>query len=220
MTASAPTALASDVVSIVHDLRNPLATIHGGAEMLVDSILSQAQVQRIAVNMFRASVRMRELLEEFLDQGKRVAKQIEPSDIRELVNTAVDEIAARAEFQSVQIVQVVPEGLSIVVDRHRIHRVVVNLLVNALEAMPQGGRILISAVSGPCTVAIRVRDSGPGIAPEVANRLFQPFATAGKAHGIGLGLASSRQAVLDHDGEMWVESSLQGACFVVRLPLT
>jgi signal transduction histidine kinase len=217
--ASESTARASDVVSIVHDLRNPLATIHGGAEILAGSILSQTQVQRIGVNMYRASVRMRELLEEFLDQSRRAAKQMELSDLRELVTSAVDEIAARAELQSVDIVRVVPERLSILLDRHRIHRVLVNLLVNALEAMQHGGRIFISAVSSGRSVLIRVRDSGPGIAPEITDRLFQPFATAGKTDGIGLGLASSRQTVLDHDGEMWVEPSFQGACFAVRLPL-
>src|SRR5690242_8777851 len=82
-----------------------------------------------------------------------------------------------------------------------------------------GGRILISAVSKRHSILIRVRDSGTGIAPEIRDRLFQPFATAGKANGIGLGLALSRQAVLDHGGEMWAESSFKGACFAVRLPL-
>lgn len=104
-------------------------------------------------------------------------------------------------------------------DRRRIHRVLVNLLVNALEVMPHGGSIHISAISDQNSVLIRVRDSGPGIAPEIKDRLFQPFATAGKAHGVGLGLAFSRQAVLDHGGDMWAESSPQGACFAVRLPL-
>lgn len=113
-----------------------------------------------------------------------------------------------------------PEGLSIVLNRHRIHRVLVNLLANSLDVMPHGGRILISAISNRRSVFIRVRDSGPGIAPDIADRLFRPFVTAGKQNGIGLGLASSRQAVLHHGGEMWVESCRQGALFVVRLPLT
>lgn len=217
--ASKSSARASDLVSIVHDLRNPLATVHAGAEMLAGSVFSQPQVQRIAVNMYRASVRMRELLDEFLDESRRAAKQMEVSEVSELVTNAVDEIAARAEFQSVDIVRLVPERLPIVLDRHGIHRVLVNLLVNALEAMPDGGRILISAASNGRSVLIRVRDSGPGIAPELADRLFQPYATAGKTGGIGLGLASSRKTVLDHDGEMWAESSLRGACFVLRLPL-
>lgn len=217
---SEPAGTLSGVVSIVHDLRNPLATIHGSAEMLAHSNLSQVQVQRIARNLYGASVRMREMLEEFLDRSRGVEKDAEPSDVRELVASAVDKIAVSAEFQSVHIVQVVPEGLVIALDRQRIHRVLVNLLVNALEAMPGGGTIHISAVTDCQSVLIRVRDTGPGISPEMRGRLFQPFATAGKSSGIGLGLAFSRQAVMDHGGEMWTEPSPGGACFAFRLPTT
>lgn len=128
--------------------------------------------------------------------------------------------AVSAEFKSVQIVQAIPEGLLIPLDRRRMHRVLVNLLVNALEAMPDGGTVRISAVSGDGFVLIKVRDSGPGIAPEIRDRLFQPFTTSGKAGGLGLGLFFSRQAVIDHGGEMWAESSRLGACFAVRLPRT
>jgi signal transduction histidine kinase len=206
------------VVSIVHDLRNPLATIHGSAELLVRNSLSQLQVHRIARNMYCASVRMRELLEEFLDQSR--AQEVEVCDVCELVNRAIEKIALSAEFQSIGIMREVPEGLEIIADRHRIHRVLVNLLVNAIEAMPTGGAIHISAISDPNWVLIKVRDTGSGIVPEIRGRLFQPFATAGKANGIGLGLAFSRQAVIDHGGEMWVESSRQGACFAFRLPRT
>jgi len=218
--ASEQTGSQSADASIVHDLRNPLAAIHASAETLVRSRLSQPQVHRIARNMYRASVRIRELLEEFLDRSRGAETRVEPSDVRELVTSAVDKIAVSAEFQSVHIVQVVPEGLVIALDRHRIHRVLVNLLVNALEVMPNGGTIHISAVSKRRSVLIQVRDTGPGIAPEIRGRLFQPFATAGKANGIGLGLAFSRQAVIDHGGEIWAESSPRGACFAFCLPRT
>jgi signal transduction histidine kinase len=114
----------------------------------------------------------------------------------------------------------VPERVAITLDRNRMERVLVNLLVNSLQAMPRGGSIHLSAVADCRSVVIRIRDSGPGIHPEIRHRLFQPFATAGKADGIGLGLAFSRQAVLDHGGEMWAEPNSEGACFAVRLPLT
>jgi signal transduction histidine kinase len=123
-----------------------------------------------------------------------------------------------AEIQSVDIVQAVPDGVMTVLDRHRIHRVLMNLLVNALEAMPDGGTLHISAVSDRASVLIRVRDTGPGIAPEIRSRLFEPFATVGKANGLGMGLAFARQAVIDHGGDIGTESSDQGACFAIRLP--
>lgn len=210
----------SAVMSIVHDLRNPLATIHGSAEMLVGSRLSQPQVHRIARNMYCASVRMRELLEEFLERSRVAENEREPSDICELVASAVEKVAISAEFQSVHIAQVVPEGLIVTLDRPLMRRVLVNLLVNALEVMPNGGIINVSAISDERSVLIRVRDTGPGITPEIRRRLFQPFATAGKETGIGLGLAFSRQAVIDHGGKIWAQSIHQGACFAVRLPRT
>jgi signal transduction histidine kinase len=206
--------------AIVHDLRNPLAAIHSSAEMLIGSRLSHPQVHRLARNMYCASVRMRELIEEFLDRSRDAENKIERSDVRTLVASAVDKIAASAELQSVHIAQVVPEGLVIAVDRHRIRRVLVNLLVNALEVLPYGGTIKISAVSDRRSVLIRVRDTGPGIPPEIRGRLFQPFATAGKANGIGLGLASSREVVVEHGGQIWAALSRRGACFVIRLPRT
>ncbi len=219
--ASEPMNRFSTVASIVHDLRNPLATIHGSAEMLVDSRLSQAQVQRIARNVYCASLRMRELLAEFFDRSRSEEKDPQLSDVRELVTSAVGKIALSAEFQSVHIVQVIPEGLVLTLDLHRMHRVLVNLLVNALEVMPNGGTIHISAASIGRSVVFRVRDTGPGITPEIRDRLFQPFVTAGKANGVGLGLAFSRQAVIDQGGDMWVEPSPNGgACFAFRLPRT
>ena len=130
----------------------------------------------------------------------------------------MDKIAVAAEGQSVRIVRNVPENLVITLDRQRIERVLVNLLVNSLEAMPGGGSIRITAISERGSVLIQVRDTGPGIAPEMRDRLFRAFATSGKAGGLGLGLALSRQAVLDHGGEMWAESPTEGACFSVSLP--
>jgi signal transduction histidine kinase len=86
--------------------------------------------------------------------------------------------------------------------------------------MPNGGTINISASSDQRSVLIRVRDTGPGITPEIRPRLFEPFVTAGKANGLGLGLAFSQQVVNDHGGKIWVEPTRRGACFALRLPRT
>ena len=216
--ASDQTASVSEVESFAHDLRNPLAAIHVSAEMLVRSSLSRPQVHRLARNMYCASVRIRELLEQCLDQRRHAERRFEVADLRDVVAGAVERIAVSAEFQSVRIVQDIAAGLLVSMDRQRMRRVLVNLLVNALEVMPHGGTIHISAVSGRRSVLLRVRDTGPGISPEIRNRLFQPFATAGKTHGLGLGLAFSRQVAIDHGGEIWAESARRGACFVIRLP--
>jgi signal transduction histidine kinase len=209
-----------EITSIVHDLRNPLSTIRGSVEILISSRLSETQIHRIARNMYGASVRMQELLDEFQSRYRRTDKGVEPSALGELVTSAVDKIALVAEDQLVQIVQNVPEDLVITLDRQRIQRVLVNLFVNALDAMPNGGTIRISAIAERHLVLIKVRDTGPGIDPKIRDRIFQPFATAGKAAGLGLGLAFSRQAVIDHGGQMWVELGSPGACFAFCLPRT
>jgi two-component system, NtrC family, sensor histidine kinase HydH len=82
--------------------------------------------------------------------------------------------AVSAELRSVHIVEVVPEGLVITLDRHRMRRVLVKLFVNTLEVMPSGGTIRISAVSDCRYVLIEVRDTGPGFPPAIRDRLFRP----------------------------------------------
>jgi signal transduction histidine kinase len=215
-----PAGLTPEIASFIHDLRNPLSAIHGSAELLVGLRLSEPQIHRIARNLYGASVRMKELVEEMLMRCRGTDKKLESSDLRHLVISAVDKIGLIAEAQSVRIVHNVPENLIITMDRRRIERVLVNLFVNALDVMPAGGTIRISAIPERYKVLVKVRDTGPGIAPEIRDRLFQPFATAGKTDGLGLGLAFSRQSVLDHGGQMWVETSSQGACFAFCLPST
>jgi len=210
----------SEILYMVHDLRNPLSAIRSSAELLIRSSLSEPQIHRIASNLYGASVRMNELIEEFLLRHQALEKRAEPIRVRDLVAGAVDKIAGIAESQSVEIIQEVPESLAIEVDRHRFQCVLVNLFVNALEVMPDGGTIRIAAIPDRHSVRLEVSDTGPGIDPEIRGRLFQPFATAGKENGLGLGLALSRQTVIDLGGEIWAEPSGDSTCFAVRLPRT
>lgn len=206
--------------SIVHDLRNPLASIYGGAEMLMDSRLSEAQVRRLARNMYDASCHIRQMLQDLLDLGRPGSNRRQPANLREVVDGAVETLALQAESQSVRIVVDVPNDLPADLDSRRIERVVANLIGNALEAMPKGGEIRISAVRDGEWALVMVRDTGPGIPAEIRDRLFQPFGASHKGGGMGLGLALSRQAVLDHGGDMWAEAAAEpGACLKFRLPL-
>jgi signal transduction histidine kinase len=205
--------------SIVHDLRNPLAAIYGGAEMLVDGDLPPAHVKRLAGNIYRASRRIQELLQDLLNvsRGKTAAPEI--CRLREVALAACDSLAAAADVQGVRVDVSIPPEIEVPLERSRMERAFVNLVGNALEAMPGGGEIRISAILERSSVVVQVEDTGPGIAPEIRSSLFQPFVSAGKRNGLGLGLALTRQTVLEHGGDMWVESeSGHGARFKFRLP--
>jgi signal transduction histidine kinase len=204
--------------SIVHDLRNPLATIYGGAEMLLYSQLSEAQIRRLAGNMFGASKRIEELLQDLLDVGRGKSGEVSLCDLREIAAAVAGSLESAAAAQRVRIEVDTPEGLELPLERRRIERVFLNLIGNAIEAMPGGGSIAVSAVAAPDSVVVTVRDTGPGIPTEIRSRLFQPFVTARKKNGLGLGLALARQAVVDHGGDMWADSSASGASFMFRLP--
>jgi signal transduction histidine kinase len=207
--------------SIVHDLRNPLAAIYGGAEMLMDEQLSSAQVQRLAGNIYRSSRRMQELLQELVDTGRGRGTGAEMCRLKEVVAAAYEVYAPAADAQSVTVRIQVPEEIELPLERARMERVFLNLIDNALGAMPAGGRLEIAAEANGQSVVVRVEDTGPGIAPEVRLELFHPFVTAGKKNGVGLGLAFSHQTVLDHGGELWADPSPgPGAKFFIRLPLT
>ena len=104
-------------------------------------------------------------------------------------------------------------------ERARMERVFANLFENAIDAMHSGGQISIRLLpDGDKNIVVCVEDTGPGINPALRSRLFQPFVTAGKKNGLGLGLALSRQTLLDHGGDMWAEANGPGARFCLRLP--
>ena len=206
--------------SIVHDLRNPLAAIYGGAEMLVDADLPPAHVKRLAGNIYRASRRIQELLQDLLNVSRGKTRAPEFCRLREVASAACDALATAAETQGVAIFQEIPPEIELPLDRSRMERAFVNLIGNALEAMPDGGEVRITARIDRDAALVEVGDNGPGIAPEIRSKLFQPFVSAGKRNGLGLGLALSRQTVLEHGGDMWVESTPgRGARFLFRLPL-
>jgi signal transduction histidine kinase len=207
--------------SIVHDLRNPLAAVYGGAEMLVDSELTAPQVKRLAANIYRASRRIQELLQDLLNVSRGSARGAEICKLREVAEAGCQSLLAAADTQRVHLQVEIPEAIELPLERNRMERVFANLAGNALEMMPDGGRILISASAENGFVVVEVRDTGPGIAPEIRDNLFEPFVSAGKKSGLGLGLALARQTVLDHGGDMWAESgAVGGACFRLRLPVT
>lgn len=211
--------IARMATSIVHDLRNPLAAIYGGAEMMVDGDLNETQMRRVAQNIYRSSRVIKDLLQELSDVSRGRLQAPERCLLREVVGAAVEAQTPLAEQQNVKIDWSIDPAIEVVLERARMERVFVNLLNNALEAMPAGGSITVDARHAADQVTVRVSDTGPGIPPEIRKKLFEPFVRSGK-NGLGLGLALSRRTVQAHGGDLLVENgSSGGACFCVCLPL-
>jgi signal transduction histidine kinase len=206
--------------SIVHDFRNPLAAIYGGAEMLVDSELSPAQSKRLALNIYHASRRIQDLLNDLLNISGGRGKPREECRLIDVVASAKEAVMPMADSHDVSIIVDVADEIELRLERARMERVFVNLMTNAIEAMVNGGEIRITASMQAHQVIIGVDDTGPGIPHEIHSQLFRPFTSAGKKNGLGLGLVLSRQTVLDHGGDLLlVEKSEPGAHFQMRLPL-
>jgi signal transduction histidine kinase len=206
--------------SIVHDLRNPLAAIYGGAEMLVDRELSSDQVRRLAKNIYRSSRTIQELLQDLTGVAGGKTQAFEMCKLRDIVLAANQACSATAESQGVTVEIDIDEADEIPMQRFRIERVFLNLIGNAMEAMPGGGTIRISARRQGHFEIIRVEDTGPGVSPQIRESLFQPFVSFGKSNGLGLGLSFSRQTMLDHGGDLFLDPSCErGARFVLKLPL-
>lgn len=205
--------------SMVHDLRNPLAAIYSGAEMLVDGEgMPASYTQRIASNIYRSSRQVLTLLDDLMGLVRGSAPAPEICRIGEIVEDAWAGNAVEAERSGIRFSMTADPLAEASVSRARVERVFSNLFANAIEAMRGGGRIDVQVTrAGDCVEAI-VADNGPGIPRAIHENLFQPFTTSGKSNGLGLGLALSRQTMLDHGGNLTLEPSRSGARFRVVLP--
>ena len=202
--------------SIVHDLRNPLSAICGSAELLVTANLDPEQTRRVAANIRRAGEQMKNLLTSIVSVAKGRTDDIQSCKLNEILSAACD-AAGIARRDDINVIINASEEIELWMDQLRMERVFLNLITNAMEAIPSAGTICITASEADNRIQVIVEDTGPGIPAEIRCRLFEPFATAGKKDGLGLGLACSRQAVRDHGGDLWAEPS-RGARFVMWLP--
>lgn len=138
--------------------------------------------------------------------------------LRRLVADVCDSFQPQFAAQGVALELDVAPLLRPVLDEHLLRRALVNLIRNALEAQPHGGRVVVTAVDGPGALEIEVADDGPGLSDDAAQRLFQPFATT-KQHGVGLGLAVVDRVASAHGGEVSATNCPEGgAAFTLRFP--
>lgn len=188
--------------------------------MLVDAELSAEQRDRLAMTIYGASRRIQALLQDLLDVSRGMSKPLEACSLLEIVLAARDQLLQSAIAHSVEIRVEIASSIDVIASRERVERVFANLIENAIDAMTDGGTVSISARVELREAVVLVEDTGPGISEQAWQNLFRPFASYGKKNGLGLGLALSRQVLLDHGGDLWVEKQASsGARFTMRIPI-
>jgi signal transduction histidine kinase len=208
--------------SVAHEVRNPLTSI----KMLVDAALRTKNRKPLTgedLQVIRGEVvRLEQTVQGLLDFTRLPAPERRALDLGNAIQQAIDLVSPRARQQGVEISASRNETpLSVDADRSQLHTVLVNILLNALDVMPNGGSLTVSLERTQDQEArIAVSDTGPGISPDMFKRLFTPFASS-KPTGTGLGLSISRRIIEEHGGRISAKNRERtGACFVITLPLS
>jgi two-component system sensor histidine kinase PilS (NtrC family) len=222
-------AVAELSASLAHEIKNPLASIRSSVEQLARAVSAGDDERFLAQLVLRESDRLSRLLNEFLEFSRVRVTQSQPVDLAAIVCSAVDVVRQHPACTAETDIQVHGSAPPIEGDEDLLHRIVANLLLNAVQAA--GGRVHVSVelraadpsdlptgVGLDAAVLLRVSDDGPGIPAELLDRLFDPFVT-GRAGGSGLGLAVVQRAVQAHRGIILVDSVPErGTTFTILLP--
>ncbi len=210
---------------LAHELKNPLFPLQLTVENLVRAReLSEEEFDEV----FRESTatlgmeigNLKTIIGRFSDFSKMPKPELERIDAKDVIARVCSlyEGAATHEAKIDFVTEIAGEPMAIMVDPELLHRALSNLMLNAMDAMPHGGKLTISARPQGANIEIRVADTGEGLTPEECERLFTPYYTT-KVHGTGLGLAIVQSVVADHGGTITVESHAgSGATFIITLP--
>ncbi len=208
-----------------HALENPLFPLQLTVENLVRArALSAEEFDEV----FRESTatlgmeiaNLKTIIGRFSDFSKMPKPELERIDAKDVIERvrSLYEGAASREAKIDFETEVTQEAMPMMADPEMLHRALSNLVLNAMDAMPNGGKLTVSARRQGSNVEIRVADTGEGLTQEECERLFTPYYTT-KLHGTGLGLAIVQSVVADHGGKITVESQAgSGATFIITLP--
>lgn len=205
---------------IAHEINEPLAVILGYSEL----VLSEAKLPKAAHDdlqkVITAAMHAREIVRKLMLFSRQVPPSMEIVDINKLIRDGFYFMENRCAHQEVQIVRNLEPGLpEVYADPSQLHQVIVNLLVNALQAMPKGGLISISTRKVKESVEIKIADTGTGMDAETLKKIFLPFFTTKDVdEGTGLGLSVVHGIISAHHGEIKVESTPgKGSVFTIYL---
>lgn len=205
---------------VAHEIRNPLTAV----KLLVQSMRIKGTGAGSAENLRVVEeevVRMEDTIQQLLDFARPPKPRRLRANLTQLVERAVNLVRGRGQEASISFALDLPTTCEMTCDPEQLHQVFVNLLLNAIDAMPNGGtlgvRVCMPSGKGH-EVSVVVEDDGSGISPQVMEHVFEPFVTT-KSRGTGLGLAITRRMVEEHKGTIVAENRLpHGARFTVLLP--
>jgi two-component system sensor histidine kinase HydH len=211
---------------LAHEIRNPLSTIKGSAEMLLKNVGTDSAVSHELAGFISSEVdRTNALVTRFLDFARPLELHLEKTELAEVIDEAVAQVEKHTPPLDVSIYKnYSPDIPPFLLDRQLIERVLYNLLLNAAQASPPQGSVTVKTRQADdtvesSTVEIAVIDRGAGIAPKDRESIFNPFFTT-KSSGVGLGLAIVSKIVDEHGGQITVESEPgAGSVFRVLLPI-
>jgi two-component system, NtrC family, sensor histidine kinase PilS len=215
--------------SLAHEIKNPLASIRSSVEQLARSTRTNPDEKFLAGLIVRESDRLSRLLSEFLDFSRVRVTEYRPLDLHQVAAAAIRLVREHPDCPEDARIELQGEVTTMEGDEDLLHRVVSNLVLNAVQAAGPGARVAVrtgrfasqelpdgAGIDNP--VSLRVTDNGPGIPESVRARLFEPFVT-GRTGGTGLGLAIVQRAVEAHRGLVLVDTTAgRGTTFTVQLP--
>jgi signal transduction histidine kinase len=206
---------------IVHDVKNPLAVIKGLAESLQEEPELQAYAQKDLALIRDSATKANQIVSDLLTFSRQSTPEMQTQDLKATVEAALRITSFLARKANAQVIATLPEqSVYVTYDAQQIEQVLVNLIQNAIHAMPQGGTLRVSMSQAEEAVALAVQDSGIGIPPENLRRIFDPFfTTKPEGEGTGLGLSVSYGIITRHHGRIDVDSTVgQGTTVTILLP--
>ncbi len=208
---------------IAHEIRNPLANIRASAQFCLNKYELDEEIKKHLRIMLRNSEHANKIIKDLIDLAKPSEVSLVPGNINLVVNKVCDLVKTRCEKQHVLLHKKISRRLPpILMDEERMEKALLNFVLNALDAMPKGGKLAINAYPyfNKHEVVISILDTGKGIAPEHMDKIFHPFFTT-KRTGIGLGLCLADQVITSHKGRLSFRSELgEGTAITVKLPIS
>ena len=202
---------------IVHEVRNPLAAIKGAVEILEDELAKDSPRREFADLAKKEVERLDKLVGEFLRFARPATLAVQPNDLNAIAESVISLVENQAVSQSVEIEKNLQRNLSKVsVDSEQIKQVLLNLAINSLQAMPDGGKLLFRTFESDKNCVVEIEDTGGGIDQKIVSKIFDPFFTT-KEKGVGLGLSIAHKIVSQHNGKLSVESNNGNTAFTLHL---